>query len=93
MNQIMTSISQDELEALIRRVIREELIRLLQTPVQSILDNWRQEGPDNPIEDDLLLKDALMVLQNHKNEPEAWLSWEDFELELDQAEAKGELPD
>ncbi len=74
----------DELEVLIRRVIREELIRLLQAPVRSILDDWKQEGPDEPIEDDLLLQDALAVLQNYGDKPEAWLSWEDFETELDE---------
>lgn len=90
MSQITTSISPEELEALIRRVVREELTRLLQTPVQSILDDWKQEGPDNPIEDDLLLQDALAVLQSYEHKPEAWMSWEDFEAELDEAEAKGE---
>lgn len=88
MSQITTSISPEELEALIRRVVREELTRLLQTPVQSILDDWKQEGPDNPIEDDLLLKDALAVLQSYEHKPEAWTSWEDFEAELDEADPR-----
>ncbi|HEX9924221.1 MAG TPA: hypothetical protein VGD99_16320 [Anaerolineae bacterium] len=93
MNQIKTSIGPDELEALIRRIVREELTQLLQTPVVSILDDWKQEGSDDPIEDDFLLKDALVVLKQYKNIPEAWISWEDFEQELDEAEAAGELPD
>lgn len=92
MSEIAISIGPDELEALIRRVIREELARLLQTPVKSILDDWKQEGPDDPIADDLLLKDALAVIQKYKDTP-AWIDWEEFETELDKVEAASELPD
>lgn len=93
MSQITASLSPDELEALIRRIVREELIRLLRTPVRSILEDWSQEGPDNPAEDDLLLHEALSVLREYGDKPEAWMSWEDFEAELDRAEAAGELSD
>lgn len=93
MSQITVSLSPDELETLIRRVVREELIRLLCTPARSILKDWSQEGTDNPAEDELLLHEALAVLREYVDKPEAWMSWEDFEAELDRAEAAGELPD
>jgi hypothetical protein len=93
MSQTITSMNPNELERLVRRVVREELIRLLQRPVSSILDDWRQEGPEDSAEDELLLQEALAVLQNYGHKPEEWLSWEAFEAELDQAEARGELPD
>jgi hypothetical protein len=93
MSQVTTSMSVDELKGLIRLVVLEELAHLLKTPVQSILDDWRQQGPDDPAGDDLLLQEALAVIQNYAQQPEAWLSWEEFEAELDEAEAAGELPD
>lgn len=80
------------LETLVRRVVREELQRLLEKPARSILDDWKQEGPNDPDGDALLLSDALAVLRKYKDSPDAWMSWEDFEAELDKAEAAGELP-
>lgn len=82
-----------EVEGFIRRVVREELIQLLRTPVRSIVEDWKQEGSDDSNGDKLLLHEALMVLQKNKDKPEAWMNWEDFEAELDRAEAAGELPD
>ena len=93
MSQTMVSHSPDRLEILIRRVVREELIHLLRTPVRSILEDWRQEGSNNPTGDKMLLREALTVLQEYGNEPEAWMNWEDFEAELEREVAAGELPD
>jgi hypothetical protein len=52
-----------------------------------------QDRPDDLAQDDLLVGEALLVLREHGNEPDAWMTWEDFEAELDRAEAAGELPD
>ena len=93
MSQSTVSLSPNELETLVRRVVREELAHLLHAPVRSILQDWRQEGPDDPVEDELLLSEALAVLQGYDDQPEAWMNWEDFEAELERAEAAGELPD
>ena len=84
-----TTISLTDLEAMIRRVVREELDRRL----PSIVDDWSQEGPDDHAGDEELLADALIVLEQYGDKPEAWTKWEDFEAELDSAEAAGELPD
>ncbi len=92
MSQTTISLSPNELQVLVRRVVREELTRLLHVPVRSILEDWRQEGPDDPAEDELLLREALAVLQGYGDKPDAWMDWEDFEAELDRAEAAGELP-
>jgi hypothetical protein len=92
MRQTTVTLSPNELQVLVRRVVREELTRLLRAPVRSILEDWRQEGPDDLAEDELLLRDALAVLQGYEDQPDAWMSWEDFEAELDRAEAAGELP-
>ena len=93
MSQLTVYLSPNELEILVRRVVREELTHLLRTPARSILEDWRQEGPDDPVEDELLLSEALAVLQGYDDQPEAWMNWEDFEAELERAEAAGELPD
>ncbi|QTA88266.1 hypothetical protein [Desulfonema magnum] len=93
MNQSVVSVNSEELETLIRRVIREEFVRLLQNPIRSLLEDWKQEGPNEPEGDELLLRDALDVLRKHKDNPDAWTDWEAFEEELDQEEAMNELPD
>ena len=87
------TISLADLENLIRRVVREELTRLLRQPTPSIGDDWSHEGPDDPAGDAALLADALAVLEEYGDKPETWMKWEDFEAELDRAEANGELPD
>lgn len=89
MNQTTVSLSPGELEVLVRRAVREELVLLLHSPAHSILKDWRQEGPDDPAEDELLLSEALAVLQRYEDEPGVWMSWKDFEAELDEAEAAG----
>lgn len=93
MSQTTISLSPNELEVLVRRVVREELAHLLRSPVRSVLEDWAQEGPDDPAEDELLLSEALAVLQEYGDKTEAWMDWEDFEAELDRAERVGELPD
>jgi hypothetical protein len=93
MSTTTVSLSPDELEALLRRIVREELVQLLRTPVRSILENWRHEGQDDPNGDKLLLHEALTILQKYKDKPEAWMNWEDFEAELERAKMAGDLPD
>ena len=85
------SINTAELEGLVRRVVREELSRLLRQPIRSVLEGAEHEGPENSAEDEMLLKDALAVLEAYGDKPESWMSWEDFESELNRAEAAGEL--
>src|SRR5438105_4748240 len=86
-------LSPAELEALIRRVVREEISRLVEAKKPSILDDGSHEGPDDPEGDAELLKEALAVLAECGDKPQAWTSWEEFEAELNRAEAAGELPD
>ena len=92
MSNVTLPMSPDELEALVRRVVREEIRRALKRPV-SILEDQRHEGPEDLEEDQRLLEEARTVLQGAADDPTAWLSWEDFEAELNRAEAAGELPD
>lgn len=76
----------------VREVVREELSRLPQAPTRAtILDDWSQEGPDDPAGDAALLAEAMVVLDQYGDKPETWMSWEDLEAELDKAEARSEL--
>lgn len=86
MSQTSRSISSYELKAFVRRVLREEIARLLHSPVRAILQDQSQQGPDDPAGDELLLREALAVLQEYGDKPEAWIDWEDLEAELDRME-------
>ncbi len=57
-----------------------------------ILEDWGQEGSEDPEADECLLRDSLTTLREHRAHPELWQSWNDFEAELDRGEAAGELP-
>ena len=74
--------SVEELEALIRGVIREELAALLE---RTRIEIER--------EDEALARDALAILEADRDRPEAWIDWEEAKAELARAEAAGELPD
>ncbi len=92
--QTLATITVAELEALVRRVVREELVRLVQQPApDSILDDWSHEDPDAPDGDQELLEEALAALAYAKAHPETLRRWEDVQADLDRAEAAGELPD
>jgi hypothetical protein len=86
----VVSVSLNDLESLIRRVIREELARQRQL---DILEDWSHEGPDDSDGDENLLRDALAASQEYRASKEGWLRWEEFEAEIERAEAAGELPD
>lgn len=71
----------------------EEVRRLLQPSKPSILDDWSQEGPEDPEGDAELLQEAIEVIRRREQDPEASLGWEELKAELRTAEAAGELPD
>ncbi len=74
--------STEELEALVRRVLREELAVLVE---RSRMEIER--------EDEILAREAAAIWQADGDRPEAWMDWEDAKAELLRAEAAGELPD
>ena len=96
MQQFNTTLSLSEMEAMIRRVVKEavheEFTRLLLRP-GSVAENWAHEGPDDPAGDELLLAEALAERERYRTNPEEWVDWETFKAELKAAEAAGELPD
>lgn len=92
-DQVMTTLSRDELESLLRRIVREELARLLKARRPSILDDWSHEGPDDPEGDAALLAEVLEMIEREKTTPAPRISWEEAKAELARAEAAGELPD
>ncbi|MGQ9554482.1 MAG: hypothetical protein ACUVWR_10250 [Anaerolineae bacterium] len=76
------TLTPSELEDLIRRVLREELTRLVHLSPCRLLDDWEQEGPEDAVGDSSLLAEALAVLEDYGHSVEAWANWKDFEAEL-----------
>ena len=97
MTQATITIGLADLENIIQRTVRqavhEELTRLLSTPDRSILDYWEHEGPDDPVGDEKLLHEALVVIEQYNQNPEGWKTLQEFEAGLARAEAAHELPD
>lgn len=95
--QFTTTLSLSEMEALIRRVVKEavheELADVLRQIPPSIAADWRHEGTDDPAGDQMLLAEALAERERYRADPEAWMDWEAFKAELKAAEAAGELSD
>lgn len=95
--QFTTTLSLNEMESLIRRVVKEavheEFARMMQQLPSSIVDDWTQEGPDDPEGDRLLLAEALAESERYRAHPQEHMDWESFKAELREAEAAGELPD
>ena len=94
--QFTTTLSLNEMESLIRRVVkeavREEFARVMQQLPSSIADDWTHEGPDDPEGDRLLLAEALAESERYRADPQEHLEWSAFKAELREAEAAGELP-
>lgn len=97
--QFTTTLSLTEMEAFIRRVVKEavheEFVRVMQQrpATTSIVSDWAQEGPDDPEGDRMLLAEALAERERYRAHPQEALDWETFKTELREAEAAGELPD
>lgn len=90
--QTTITLSAADLEQMIRRVVREEIGHALRAVAPNPMDDLSHEGPDDPAGDAILLKEALEAIEHYKAHPEDLMSLEDFEAELEQAEAAGELP-
>ena len=76
----------------VRDIVHQELTRLVRFTAPDKLDWWIHEGPDDPEGDEELLQDAMSLLEEYKDKPEAWIGWEQLKNELAKAEAAGELP-
>ncbi len=83
----------DELELVVRRALRKELAQFVTQTRYSLLHVWSHEGPKDDEGDEALAVEALAVLERYREDRTGWQKWEDFEAELDAAEAAGELPD
>ncbi|NJK80430.1 MAG: hypothetical protein HC893_02515 [Chloroflexaceae bacterium] len=77
----LASLTVADLEKLIRRVVREEVARL-QARQPSLLNDWSQEGPDDPAGDAALLAEILAEIEREQTEPLEWMRLEDFKIEL-----------
>ncbi|MCS6841146.1 MAG: hypothetical protein RMJ54_14680 [Roseiflexaceae bacterium] len=94
-SQFMTTLTLEEMEALIRRVVREAVHEEIERALRrlSIAEDWSHEGPDDPEGDQRLLTEALEERERYRTDQTGWQSWDRFKAELKAAEARGELPD
>ena len=81
-DQLTISITRDELEALLRRIVREELAHLLEARKPSVLDDLSREGPDDPNGDAALLEEVLAMSEREQNTPIPRIAWETAKAEL-----------
>ncbi|MCG8348062.1 MAG: hypothetical protein MI924_09825 [Chloroflexales bacterium] len=91
--QVTINVTRDELEALLRRIVREEFARLLAARRTAALDDWAHEGPADPDGDTALLAEALALIEREQAAPSPRIGWDAAKAELARAEAAGELPD
>jgi hypothetical protein len=95
--QFRTTLSMAEMEALIRRVVKEavheEFERMQRQTQNPILEDWTHEGPADPAGDQVLLAEALEERDRYRTDADGWMDWDVFKAELKAAEAAGELPD
>lgn len=91
MAQTNVSLSPTEFEDLVRRIVREELARLVRSRGR-IGDDPSHEGTVDEAGDETLVAEALEVLDAYGDDPHGWLDWEDVKDQLRRAEALGELP-
>lgn len=86
-----TTVSVAELEAIVRRVVREEIRHQADWIVREMIEFWRNEGPPDPEDDEMLLKDALEQIEKYKDDYSGCITLEELEAEL--AAESNELPD
>jgi hypothetical protein len=95
--QFTTTLSLNEMESLIRRVVKEavheEFARVIHQLPSSIVEDWAHEGTGELEGDRLLLAEALTESERYRANPQEHADGGTFKAELRDAEAVGELPD
>jgi len=86
---VAVTITVAELEAIIRRVVREEMQRHSDWIVREMIEFWRNEGPPDLEGDELLARDALELIEKYKDDHSGFITLEQLEAEL-AAEAAAE---
>lgn len=87
--ETVATITVAELETIIRRVVREEVRQQADWIVREMIEFWRNEGPPDLEDDELLARDALELIEKYKNDRSGFITLEELEAEL-AAEASAE---
>lgn len=73
----------------VRAAVCEEMKRAFGLPLRKLLEEWEHQGPYDPEGDDLLLADALEIIEKYKDDRSGFITLEELEAEL-AAEAAAE---
>jgi uncharacterized protein (DUF433 family) len=83
--QVNTTLNLAELEALIRRVVKEavheEFARVLRQPPAAVVEDRNHEGPSDPAGEQLVLAEALAERDRYRTNPGAAIAWGAFKEE------------
>lgn len=66
----------------VRAAVCEEMKRAFGTPLRKLMEEWEHQGPYDPEGDDLLLADALKIIEKYKDDRSGWVTLEELEAEL-----------
>ena len=84
--QVNTTLSLTELEALIRRAVKEavheEFARVLRQAPASTVENGSHEGPSDPAGVQLVLAETLPERDRYRTNPEVGIVWGAFKKEV-----------
>jgi hypothetical protein len=73
------TVSIPELEAIIQRAVQEAVRKEMK---HVLFEFWTQEGEDDLDEEERVLADALMIVEQRKQDRAGWKTLEEFEAEL-----------
>ena len=76
------TINVSELEAIIQRVVREEMRRHSDRIVREIIEFWRHEGPPDLEGDEILAREALEQIEKHGDDYSNCITLEELKAEL-----------
>lgn len=66
----------------VRAAVCEEMKRAFGTPLRKLMEEWEHQGPYDPEGDDLLLADALEIIEKYKGDRSGFITLEELEAEL-----------
>lgn len=80
--ETVVTLTISELEAIIRRVVHEEMRQQSDWIVRELIEFWRNEGPPDLEDDELLAREALEQIEKYQDDFSSCITLEELEAEL-----------